>query len=288
MTAQILFIHAISPLHAGAGQSTGAIELPLARDRATGAPYLPGSSLKGSLRDVVPAEARVPLFGPETNAADEHAGTVIFGDANLLLLPVRSVSGTFAWACSPLLLARFARDWGALGAAGGLPQVPPAPGVGECLVGPTCCLRVGQATAERVVFEDLDLSPVLSHESAAWATWLGTRIFPDDLAWQGLFTKRLCIVHDDVMAHLWTHATDVVARVALEDDAKVVRKGGLWHEENLPVETILNAFLEGAPNARAGCDDPMSRLREVLPQHLQLGGKANVGRGRCRLILGGA
>ena len=45
--ARLLFIQALSPLHAGTGQSIGAIDLAIARDRATGFPYLPGSSLKG-------------------------------------------------------------------------------------------------------------------------------------------------------------------------------------------------------------------------------------------------
>jgi CRISPR-associated protein Cmr4 len=57
-TTQLLFIHALSPLHAGTGQSIGAIDLAIARDRATQFPYLPGSSLKGSLRDVAGLKQR--------------------------------------------------------------------------------------------------------------------------------------------------------------------------------------------------------------------------------------
>ena len=41
----LLFLHALSPLHAGTGQGIGAIDLPIAREKATGIPYLPGSSL---------------------------------------------------------------------------------------------------------------------------------------------------------------------------------------------------------------------------------------------------
>ena len=105
-TTQLLF-HALSPLHAGTGQSIGAIDLAIARDRATQFPYLPGSSIKGSLRDVarqklVQNALLIKLFGPETANASEHAGALIVSDANLLLLPVRSVAGTFAWVTSPI------------------------------------------------------------------------------------------------------------------------------------------------------------------------------------------
>ena len=109
----LLFLHALSPLHAGTGQGIGAIDLPIAREKATGIPYLPGSSLKGVLRDRASAWDRDTLFavfGPDTENASEHAGAVQVGDAKLLLLPVRSLYGVFALATSPYLLERFRRE----------------------------------------------------------------------------------------------------------------------------------------------------------------------------------
>lgn len=55
-TAHRYFLHARSPLHAGTGQGTGVIDLPIAREKATGIPYLPSSSVKGTVesRYVVP------------------------------------------------------------------------------------------------------------------------------------------------------------------------------------------------------------------------------------------
>ena len=66
MEARMLFLHALSPLHAGTGQGAGAIDLPVAREKATGLPYLPGSSLKGVLRDACKnGETRKKIFGPD-------------------------------------------------------------------------------------------------------------------------------------------------------------------------------------------------------------------------------
>jgi CRISPR-associated protein Cmr4 len=310
---RLLFVHALSPLHAGTGLSDGAIELAIARDRATDHPYLPGSSIKGPLRDRAGSHPRAKaLFGPDTANASDHAGALVFGDANLLLLPVRSVAGTFAWATSPYLLRRFARDC----VEAGLPTLPiaftmPAT-TNECLVatrsplvipGPAVAPRGGAAvpgTLDRVIFEDLDFTP--GHRVTAnadhvrsLADWIATRLFPHDQNWQTFLRDRFCIVHDDVMTFLSKHAMDVVARVKLKDDTKTV--DNLWHEESLPTETVLVSVVEAIRNAgsRDGQGDltataMLDTLGAIIrpgnsPGVVQLGGKSTVGRGRCRLVL---
>ena len=35
MDAKLLFVHALSPLHAGTGQGVGVVDLPIAREKAT-------------------------------------------------------------------------------------------------------------------------------------------------------------------------------------------------------------------------------------------------------------
>src|SRR5947207_13812146 len=113
MLTRVTLIHAMSPLHAGTGQSVGAIDLPIARERPTGVPLLPGSSIKGALRALSSSrpdgQITRDVFGPETDKSSEHAGSVQFSDAHLLLLPVRSVRGTFAWVTSPYLIRKLAR-----------------------------------------------------------------------------------------------------------------------------------------------------------------------------------
>src|SRR5712692_6717045 len=113
MNAQLTFVHALSSLHAGTGQGVGVIDLPIAREKATGIPFLPGSSLKGSLRARCNTKECIDVFGPETSgiATDNNqASAAQFSDQRLLLLPVRSLAGTFAWVTSPYVLRRFVRD----------------------------------------------------------------------------------------------------------------------------------------------------------------------------------
>src|SRR5690606_18647908 len=95
--------------HAGTGQGIGLIDLPTARERATEHPLVPGSSIKGVLRDATakPHEAKVKeLFG----STDGSAAMVRISDARVLAFPVKSDRGTFAWVTSRYVLLRFARD----------------------------------------------------------------------------------------------------------------------------------------------------------------------------------
>jgi CRISPR-associated protein Cmr4 len=297
-TARLLFVHVLSPLHAGTGQSVGAIDLAVARDKATSLPYVPGSSLKGTLRDVAherwggSTTPRVrDAFGPYTPAGEDardQAGVLAFGDANLLLLPVRSIAGTFAWVTSPYVLARFARDAAEAGLK--MPWRPAVGKVGQCIVAADSPLRTRIGGKERVVFEDLDFEPVAESQNVGvLAQWLGARLFPDDGDWQRMLRERLCVVHDDAMSFFAQHGTDVVARVALDDDRKTVRKGQLWYEESLPTETVLCALV-GATLVKAATASPAEALKglsELAAEQVQLGGKAGIGRGRCRLVVAG-
>ena len=295
MNTRLLFVHALSPLHAGTGQSIGAVDLPIARDCATKHPFLPGSSLKGCLRDAAGNTGGwvTDAFGPDTVNASDHAGMIAFGDANILLLPVRSIYGTFAWVTSPLVLARYVRDAQAA-AVGKLPAVPTNPAKREECFTPSGS-QVQQS--KKVIFEDLDFDAVATAEQTtlAWAQHLGQQIFPaeTDAAWRQMLVARFCIVHDDVFTHLTLHATDVVTRVALDHETKTVKAGQLWTEESLPVESVLVSLLYGRNVQKKAGDKSITpskafeHLAEVGQKHIQFGGKATVGRGRCRVVLRG-
>jgi CRISPR-associated protein Cmr4 len=299
MATRLVFVHALSPLHAGTGQSVGAIDLPIARERPTGIPLVPGSSVKGALR--ARSKKDDPLtrdvFGPETASSSEHAGSVQLSDAHLLLLPVRSVAGTFAWTTSPYLLSRFARD--AREAEIRMP-LPPAPGKDEqCLV-VTSNLLLKLGETRRLVLEDLDFEPVIAAAGTPLpeiADLLGQLLFPDGedcASWRRGLRDRLCLVSDNVMALLLETATEVTARVRLNEETKTVARGALWYEESLPAESILAglavAWNVTAANGRSQrtAGDLLAHIGRLTAEGMvQLGGKANVGRGSCLVHLAG-
>lgn len=280
MNSDVYFIHAITPLHAGVGQGVGVIDLPIARERATNMPYLPGSSLKGALRALSGESERTkPLFGPDTSHASDHAGSVQLSDARLLLFPVRSLRGVFAYATSPFLLNRFLRD-ARDAQVKGLDISTDGPATDErCLVVAKSPLLHG----DRVWLEDLGLRADAKLIGQSFAT-LGQRIGIADL------DKRICILSDDAMSFLVDTATEVVARIRLDQDKLTVARGGLWYEEALPAETVLTGIAHTRGNGQFDAKKALEEFRGLVKQHssMQLGGKATVGRGVCRVSLAGS
>jgi CRISPR-associated protein Cmr4 len=298
MNARLLFTHALSSLHAGTGQGVGVIDLPIAREKATGIPFLPGSSVKGTLRDLCRDDRKELVFGPGTTKADEFAGAAQFADQRLLMLPVRSLAGTFAWVTSPYLLKRFLRDATDAQVSEIAQLAVPSVADKNCVVVKPydlngahveCKLRVTVGAAQKVVLEDLDLAPVDDEAAGKWARAIAGYVF-DDSDWQKMLGERFCLVSDEVLSFLLVTATEITARIKLQEEAKTVKKGGLWYEEALPTETILYGFVLATPTARhksnglneAGIFDVVSESIEPV---VQLGGKATVGRGLCHLRL---
>lgn len=299
----LYFLHALSPLHAGTGQGTGVIDLPIAREKATGIPYLAGTSVKGVLRDSdklgIPNEDQSLFFGPNINnneKPEENAGAAIFSDARLLLFPVRSLRGTFAWVTSPYILNRFARE---LKEVQGLPiSFPTEPLIWEerqaiYVAKPNhLTLEKPDTTEQWVVLEDLDLK---YHNSTQAKTWFDTlKKILDGSHTTHLLNNHFALVHDDVMNFLLRNATEIVARIRLNPDTKTVAQGALWYEESLPAETLLTGVIMAQSVKQRGdkgrsytAKQVAEHLSNLQPQVMQFGGKSTVGRGLCKFHLVG-
>ena len=306
MKTQLTFVHTLSPLHVGIGQGTGVIDLPIAREKATGIPFLPGSSTKGALRTRCTQEEALAqyagIFGSAPSDVEEtQASSVQFSDQRLLLLPIRSIAGTFAWVTSPYILRCFVRSLAEVQHQNQdvAPQIPQIDDVERCIVTGNSLLRVKrQSQQERgmVYLEDFDLQ-VNDHSAThtgalnAWAEKLGTYIFPGEDDWKMMLVKRLCLVHDDLFQFMYQQDTEINARIRLQDDTKAVTSGGLWYEEALPAETILSGiamiYPVVSPAAKTKFDEAtISRaLSAITEKTIQFGGKATVGRGLCKVQL---
>lgn len=295
MKTRLTLIHAMSPLHAGTGQSVGAIDLPIARERPTGIPLIPGSSIKGALRarSTDPQWTR-DIFGPDTANSSDHAGSVQFSDAHLLLLPVRSIRGTFAWVTSPFLIRKLAR--GARDAGLALSRLPVSPAMnGCCVLGDT--LKLGQ----KVVFEDLDFivdpDPGNMASLRSFTVELAGHLFPagsaDHTEWRRSLEERICLIHDDVMSILLDTAMEVTAHVRLDNETKTVQRGALWYQESLPAESVLSGLAVAADvnavNSRSKREarELFDHVASLTRSLVQLGGKATTGQGSCFVRLAG-
>ena len=292
MKTKTYFLHALSPLHVGVGQSAEIIDLPIARLKGSNIPYVPGSAVKGVLREALrpkddngtgqtdgknsAKEKLLAIFGPDVSAANDHAGALVCADARLFALPVRSYKGTFAYVTSPLLLALARRDLGS-----GSPPVPELQ-AGTVLVTGASALRLDG----KVYLEDLDLSVAEGDGACTWAESIAT-IFGGKGEERAVFTKRFAVVDDETMTFLWETATQTDTRVRIDPETRSVARRALWIEESLPPETLLVGILSAERSRRRDVSlSPKEVLDNTLASEriLQFGGKATVGRGRCRIV----
>jgi len=219
------------------------------------------------------------VFGPDTNNASDHSGALVVGDARLLALPVRSFRGTFAWVSSPLLLELARRDLGEV--ASGL-KPPSLAGRAARLI--TRLINNSACLFENKIYlEDLDLPAEPDPACDGWARFLSPLVSPGE----DIFSKRFVVVDDDTMSFLMETATQLDARVRLDPKTRTVAEGALWLEESLPPESLLLGLLAADRSRRNGLAmSPAEVLDYALggATVLQLGGKATVGRGRCRMV----
>lgn len=309
MQARLFHLHALSALHCGTGQSVGVVDLPIARARATNLPIVPGSSLRGVLRQHVTGSNKAmarTLFGPETITGDQDAfaGALAVGDAHLLVLPVRCLAGIVSYVTSPFILRRYARDL----ARAGIPAptaLPPEPAGNEAVVAPQSVNLVdGKGRTEpgdrpgsgrKLVLEDLDLTAREDVSLEGWATHVAQAVHPGDAESQtesrNDVIRRFALLPDAIMDFLAETATEIRARIAIDPKKGTVKEGALWYEENLPAEAVLWGVYALSDSSNPAEDPRRSEeaLVDEMPASgtlLQLGGKAGVGRGLVRFLTG--
>lgn len=287
MQPRLFYLHALSPLHCGTGQSGGAVDLPIARARASQLPIVPSSSLRGVLRQRITdtdAEAARALFGPRSIMSDRDAfaGALTIGDAHLLLLPVRCLAGVVSYVTAPFVLKMYARDLALAGEPGGEFLNELAAGTAG-VVGDSVNLVDGM-----LVLEDLDLPATSDRALGTLAKRVAVAVHPEDPGSQGDLARRVALVPDEIMSFLAETATEVRARIAVDPETGTVREGALWYEENLPAESVLWGVSALSASRNRG-DAPLSEeLDRAIPRAgalLQVGGSAGVGRGLVRLLL---
>ena len=303
-----LFLYTVSPVHMGAGTATGLIDNPIQRERHTNHPSFAGSGIKGAVRhaweqlvDASPLgeeeKSRTKkmlnlVFGPDSGNGDPYAGAVSFGDAQLVVMPVRSLKNGYVYATCPQALARAQRllqltgteaDWN-------MPQV----GEGRCLLINPELLSDEKLHLEAFEYEAMPLRE--AEGLKAIADRLAALAVPPDKAYRFFRDKLrqdLVVLNDTDFAWFSENATLVEPHVRIDETTGAAAKGGLFYTENLPPESLLIAPVM-ASQTRSGGEERMeagqvmARIRNVLDNCLlQLGGDATTGRGMVIAAMAG-
>ncbi|MCL5099188.1 MAG: type III-B CRISPR module RAMP protein Cmr4 [Candidatus Omnitrophica bacterium] len=314
MQRKLLYLFTRTPLHVGAGASVGAIDQPIIRERHTGFPVIPASSLKGTFADawngglmedggkrvrvrvredgektILDATEAGWLFGSD-NANHSFAGAIQFTEARLLVFPIRSAKGSFAWITCPLILARAARD-------GVLDQslVPsfPAHADGQPDTRDELAFFTANgplAFGDKVVLEEYTFSRI-GDEAAARVGEQLARLLPNEPVWREV-ASRLVILSDGMVSFFAQNACEVAQHVRINDETGTAAGGALFNQENVPSETMFYvavtlfngrcaSFRDKTPDKAWSAFTNKLRASEHA---FQFGGDASTGLGYCSVI----
>ena len=293
-TFGVLGLYTETPLHCGTEGGTGYVDLPIQRERHTQYPVIPGSTIKGVLRDELELDdaTRRTYFGEgEEEAAAAEAegrpkkpgipGSISFGDGILVAFPVRSSGAPFHWVTCPFALERVFRLVAPAVKLAGVARGKAwaKQGQGDVLLEEIRVTR--QARPEFFEGDDSGLAHLEKLLPSSGGFAYTHQIFPD----------RLLVISDEDFKELVETGTEIVTRIKLnglgttrnledadltdeekEKFSKKDREGNLFVEEILPSETLFVASL------RAG--DPSDELTGIFRKPVvRLGGDETIGRG---------
>ncbi len=167
-----------------------------------------------------------------------------FSDARLLLFPVKSMRGIFAWVTCPAVLNRYFQDLDSLRQTQGTvirldkdtPKVPN-----------NCGLFIGKDKKKLILEEysfDADNADKLVTELA---DRLANLLFKDDTYRQAKLKTDLVVLPDNAFSDFVTLSTEVITRTKINNETGTVQTGALFTEEFLPAESVLYSLVLSGP-----------------------------------------
>lgn len=306
--AMPLFIHVQTPLHVGTGSDLGIVDQPIQREKHTAYPKIEGSGIKGcfkevfeNIEDVKPNEVDL-LFGPEEAGDNSHAAALAFSDARLLLFPVRSVKGVFVWITCPQVLTRFKKDLqicAAFNQSGtnslvssffqNTQYVPQA----NTAANPEK-IRVTEEAGSQIILEEYAFTVEENPHTKNFARALANTLGIDEL------NDKLVVLKDDVFKDFVQLFTEVVTRTKIDNATGTVDQGALFTEEYLPAESVLYTLNLISPifteeskkgNFKSENENKLDETQKIanffvenLPEYVQMGGNATLGKGIVKVV----
>jgi CRISPR-associated protein Cmr4 len=256
MRKEHYLLKVLTPLHIGAGQGLGHVDLPIVREAHTNFPYIPGTSLKGALRNleinqVAKARGEKPsqveerltknkfdqkeedilrlakIFGVAGEGAEESkevgAGKVLFSDAFIVLFPVKSAKGIFSLTTCPYVINRF---FELLGIEQRVKDVPE----GKAKVLSTKDHR--NLINNKLLLEEFVFEAEESEELKKFVELVGTFVGEEN-------KRRIVCVNDTDFKDFVSNYTEVQTHIKIDLNTGTVKEGALWTEEYVPAESVF-------------------------------------------------
>lgn len=226
-------------------------------------------------------EAISLAFGPKEG--DAHAGALGFTDARILLFPVKSMKGIFAYITCRKVLERFKNDLEICKKTGAItshffdeknvPQENTISDLGGVVINGT------------VVLEEYSFTLNKEKTTEEFAEWLGDLTGIEDIK------NKLVVLPDDDFRDFVVLSTEVITRTRIDSETGTVATGALFTEEYLPPETVLYSLALTTPifNKEKGIFKGTEEKKVMLffekgiPEVMQIGGNATIGKGIVRI-----
>jgi CRISPR-associated protein Cmr4 len=315
--AKPLFLICETPLHVGSGSDLGIVDLPIQRERHTNFPKIESSSLKGALREAFESAFNSKTFNkPDDNDVKIHrvfgfddgslseaqktqlkthfknsknedqtqfSGALALTDARLLLFPVKSLYGVFAWITCPRVIKKFIEDLGLTDLQFTLSEVSSA----MVANGSTLFGNGQKMQLEEFVFSKVN--PVnTDNEVNKLGKWLSEKVFTEmGNYWKEKIKTDIVVLDDNDFRDFVTLSTEVITRTKINNATGTVQDGALFSEEYLPAESVLYSLAMfadefsaketkmNAANTQQFFVDGLKANNNIV----QVGGNATLGKG---------
>lgn len=301
--ASLLFLLNETPLHAGSGDSLGIVDMPIQRERHTGFPKIEASSLKGSLREHFERNADkgendpkiLAAFGYDGNGDSEKskAGALGFTDARLLLFPVKSMRGVFAWITCPRIISKFNEELKLAGMTKEFAIETPKTGEGIAAIGNNLTLNGKHIVLEEYTFEvNENIASSPKNKINDFGEFLSLKLFDGKGYFGNKLMTDIVVLSDDDFKDFVNLSTEVITRTQIDNETGTVKEGDLFTEEYLPAEALMYSLALFAPEFadKEGSKTfkDFQELKDFFVSHitkhpvLQIGGNATLGKGITR------
>lgn len=287
-------LYAVSPVHAGSGAATSAVDLPIQRERHTEWPQIQASGVKGAFRDHFRRfnpkykDLINLVFGSDeqddwNKEWDTMPGAVSISDARILAFPVRSNVAPFVWVTCPSVLQRMNIDLAYIGYNQKM-TISDQKGEDALSIG-------GDQLQGSVILEDA-VANVKNHREDAFLKSLCPEL------------KRLLIISDEMFNYAVTCCTEIQTHIKISAETGTADEGALWYQEYLPSDSLLYTIVHYSHRDESESDHQKIKekiadlkattikqyVEDTIKGFIQIGGDETLGKGIFQLtwIAGGA
>lgn len=226
------------------------------------------------------------------------AGAIGFTDARLLLFPVKSVKGVFAWVCCRRNLHQFEKD---MQLAFGIDFSIPGLHNGSLDTAHTYLLSKNNTISfkDHVILEDYsfpiqsilqqELEVVQGDKKTPLGEWLANHVCSsEDTYWLEKMKHDIVILPDNDFTDFVELSTEVITRTKIDNALGTVASGALFTEEYLPAESVLYSLVLAhdeftKAEEKISAEGVLDFFKQHLPGHAQVGANATLGKGILKM-----